>query len=124
MVATWTGDKWNLLSGGLMRPEQMVFWNYVTPAAPPTSIEADHRKNAMLVMRRMVERRRDDLVHEHFAHDLETGAWESSNELLNSAVELMDDILSDFDQRIASEFPVNPNPDPQPIAAAARECGV
>lgn len=38
MVATWTGDAWNILTGRFVRPEdaELVFWKYSAPAVPPS----------------------------------------------------------------------------------------
>src|SRR5579884_74850 len=77
MVATWTGDGWNTLSG-IALPEELVFWNYSAPAAPPKSREADQRKAAMIECRKIVQAIADEYSHERCSYDPETGVWETS----------------------------------------------
>lgn len=105
MVATWTGEGWNTLSGRIERPEDMVFWNYSAPAAPPGSRESDHRKAAMLECRSIVQKLADEFVHEHFACDPETGTWEPDGEIQEAYVEALDEAGALIDRRIAAEFP-------------------
>jgi hypothetical protein len=35
MVATWTGDAWNVLDGKLRHPQDLVWWSYAGPAVTP-----------------------------------------------------------------------------------------
>lgn len=106
MVATWKGDGWNMLNGRIVRPEDpyLVWWNYSCPAAPPGSTEADHRRSAMLELRREIQTMLDEYTFDHCSYDGSTGVWETGHEMTAEHMETLDGVLEVIDRRIAAEF--------------------